>query len=86
LPAIVTPEDRLPAAETCSGMASGSRRGKTPTKAMLSQLLRALDANAFEAALSRRIRSRLAAEPEQLSQDGKTLRAAGMAPCPAGIW
>jgi hypothetical protein len=54
--------------------ALGFRRGKTPTKAMLSQLLRALDAGAFEAALGRWVRSRLAAEPEHVSLDGKTLK------------
>lgn len=54
--------------------ALGFRRGKTPTKSMLSELLRALDASAVEAALSRWIRSRLAVEPEHLSLDGKTLK------------
>lgn len=54
--------------------ALGFRRGKTPTKSMLSELLRALDASAVEAALSRWIRSRLTAEPEHLSLDGKTLK------------
>jgi DDE_Tnp_1-associated/Transposase DDE domain len=54
--------------------ALGFRRGKTPTKAMLSELLRALDAEAFEGALSRWVRSRLTHEPEHLSLDGKTLR------------
>jgi DDE_Tnp_1-associated/Transposase DDE domain len=55
--------------------ALGFRRGKTPTKAMLSELLRALDADAFEAALSRWVRSRLGrSEPAHLSLDGKTLR------------
>jgi hypothetical protein len=54
--------------------ALGFRRGKTPTKAMLSELLRALNAGAFEAALSRWVRSRLTRAPEHLSLDGKTLR------------
>ena len=54
--------------------ALGFRRGKTPTKAMLSELLRALDAGAFEAALSRWVRCRLSDEPEHLSLDGKALR------------
>jgi len=54
--------------------ALGFRRGKTPTKAMLSELLRALDADVFEAALSRWVRSRLDQEPEHVSLDGKTLR------------
>lgn len=54
--------------------ALGFRRGKTPTKAMLSELLRALDAAAFEAALGRWVRSRLRTDPEHLSLDGKTLK------------
>jgi hypothetical protein len=54
--------------------ALGFRRGKTPTKSMLSELLRALDATALEAALSRWVRSRLPEEPEQVSLDGKTLK------------
>jgi len=54
--------------------ALGFRRGKTPTKAMLSELLRALDASAFEAALGRWVRSRLGTDPEHLSLDGKTLK------------
>jgi DDE_Tnp_1-associated/Transposase DDE domain len=54
--------------------ALGFRRGKTPTKSMLSQLLRALDAGALEAALTRWVGSRLPAGLPQLSLDGKTLR------------
>jgi len=54
--------------------ALGFRRGKTPTKAMLSELLRSLDADAFEAALGRWVRARLRTEPEHLSLDGKTLK------------
>jgi predicted transposase YbfD/YdcC len=54
--------------------ALGFRRGKTPTKAMLSELLRALNVEAFEAALSRWIRSRLTSIPTAISLDGKTLR------------
>jgi predicted transposase YbfD/YdcC len=54
--------------------ALGFRRAKTPTKAMLSELLRALDAGAFEAALSRWVCSRLTGEPTHLSLDGKALR------------
>lgn len=54
--------------------ALGFRRAKTPTKAMLSQLLRVLDVAALEAALTRWIRSRLQHEPEHLSLDGKTLK------------
>jgi hypothetical protein len=54
--------------------ALGFRRGKTPTKALLSGLLRRLDAPAVEAALSRWVRSRLTTEPGQVSLDGKTLK------------
>ena len=54
--------------------ALGFRRGKTPTKAMLSELLRALDPTALEAALTHWIRSRLQQEPEHISLDGKTLK------------
>ncbi len=54
--------------------ALGFRRGKTPTKSMLSELLRALDATALEAALSRWVRSRLNDEPTHVSLDGKTLK------------
>ena len=54
--------------------ALGFRRGKTPTKSMLSELLRAIGPAAFEAALSRWVRSRLEREPDQFSLDGKTLR------------
>ena len=54
--------------------ALGFRRGKTPTKAMLSELLRALDADALEAVLSRWVRARLSAEPTHLPLDGQTLR------------
>src|SRR6202030_3582398 len=54
--------------------ALGFRRGKTPTKSMLSEFLRALDAPALEAALSRWVHSRLPVQPEQISLDGKTLK------------
>jgi hypothetical protein len=54
--------------------ALGFRRGKTPAKSMLSQLLRTLDAPAVEAALSRWVASRLPEGLSQLSRDGKTLR------------
>lgn len=54
--------------------ALGFRRGTTPTKSMPSELLRALDATALEAALSRWGRSRPAGEPDQVSLDGKTLK------------
>jgi hypothetical protein len=54
--------------------ALGFRRGKTPTKSSLSILLRALDAQALEGALTRWVRARLPAEPDQLSLDGKTLK------------
>ncbi len=62
--------------------ALGFRRGKTPTKAMLSELLRALDAEAFEAALRRWVRSRLTVEPEHVSLDGKTLQGSRDGPVP----
>jgi predicted transposase YbfD/YdcC len=54
--------------------ALGFRRGKTPTKSMLSELLRALDAQALEAALARWVASRLPQGLTQLSLDGKALR------------
>jgi hypothetical protein len=54
--------------------ALGFRRGKTPTKGMLSQLLRALDAHQVEAALSRWVQSRWTVAPEHISLDGKTLK------------
>jgi hypothetical protein len=54
--------------------ALGFRRGKTPTKSMLSEFLRTLSAPAVEAALSRWVRSRLGVEPEHISLDGKTLK------------
>jgi DDE_Tnp_1-associated/Transposase DDE domain len=61
--------------------ALGFTRGPTPAASCLSELLARLDAVAFEAALSRWIRSRTPAaaagadpEKEPLSIDGKTLR------------
>lgn len=54
--------------------ALGFRRGKTPTKSMLSEFLRALDAQAVEDALTRWVASRLPEGLTQLSLDGKTLR------------
>lgn len=54
--------------------ALGFRRGKTPTKSTLSEILRAVDAQALEEALSRWVRSRLPADIVQLSLDGKTLK------------
>jgi predicted transposase YbfD/YdcC len=54
--------------------ALGFRRGKTPTKSTLSQLLRALDADALEAALGRWVCGRLGEHTEHLSLDGKTLK------------
>lgn len=52
----------------------GFRRGKTPCKSTFSVLLRALDIDAFEAALSRWIAARLPAGELVVSLDGKTLR------------
>ena len=55
--------------------ALGFRRGKTPAKSTFSELFRALDINAFEAALSRWVLSRLPPGEERVvSLDGKTLR------------
>jgi hypothetical protein len=53
--------------------ALGFRRGKTPSKSTLSRFLRALDAQAVEAALSRWVGSRCTAA-ELISLDGKALR------------
>lgn len=53
--------------------ALGFRRGKTPCKARLSTLFRALDIAAFEAALSRWVASRVS-DNEQICLDGKTAR------------
>jgi hypothetical protein len=53
----------------------GFRRGKTPAKSTFSELFRVLDIDAFEAALSRWILSRLPPGEERVvSLDGKTLR------------
>lgn len=54
----------------------GFRRGKTPAPSCLSDLYRALDAVAFEAALSRWLASRLppGEEKQPVSLDGKNLR------------
>jgi hypothetical protein len=55
--------------------ALGFRRGKTPTKSTLSDLFRALDVRAFEAALSRWVASRLPAGVDlHVCLDGKTAR------------
>jgi DDE_Tnp_1-associated/Transposase DDE domain len=54
--------------------ALGFRRGKTPAKSTLSEILRAVDAQLLEEALSRWVRCRLPADLEQLSLDGKTLK------------
>jgi DDE_Tnp_1-associated/Transposase DDE domain len=59
--------------------ALGFRRGKTPAPSCLSDLYSALDAAAFEAALSRWIASRTpepaaGADKQAVSLDGKTLR------------
>ena len=55
--------------------ALGFRRGKTPCKSTFSVLMRMLDIDAFEAALSRWIASRLPPDAELVvSLDGKTLR------------
>src|SRR5947199_3657599 len=55
--------------------ALGFRRGKTPAKSTLSEILRALDAAAVEAALARWVGSRLPGSGvDHLSLDGKALR------------
>jgi hypothetical protein len=54
--------------------ALGFRRGKTPAKSTLSELLRALDAGAVEAALARWVAARLPPGLTQLSLDGKAVR------------
>jgi predicted transposase YbfD/YdcC len=54
--------------------ALGFRRGKTPAKSTLSEVLRALDAEAVEAALARWVSSRLPGGLTHVSLDGKTLR------------
>ncbi len=54
--------------------ALGFRRKKTPSKSTLSRFLRVLDVAALEAALSRWIASRLPADADAFSLDGKTLR------------
>jgi hypothetical protein len=53
--------------------ALGFRRGKTPCKASLSILFRALDVDAFEAALARWLAARAVAD-QHICLDGKTLR------------
>src|ERR1700722_14232019 len=54
--------------------ALGFRRGKTPSVSTLSRTLRVLDASAVEAALSRWVLSRIEADVELVSLDGKTLK------------
>jgi hypothetical protein len=54
--------------------ALGFRRGKTPTKSTLSELLRLLDAAALEALLARWVGPRLPDDLEAFSLDGKALR------------
>jgi DDE_Tnp_1-associated/Transposase DDE domain len=60
---------------TALAHALGFRRGKTPCTSTFSELFRVLDIDAFEAALSRWILSRLPPGDERvISLDGKTLR------------
>jgi hypothetical protein len=54
--------------------ALGFRRGKTPAVSTLCEILRALDAGALEAALSRWVHSRLTSPPDHVALDGKTLK------------
>lgn len=63
--------------------ALGFRRGKTPAKSTLSEILRAVDVQLLEEALSRWVRSRLPADLEQLSLDGKTLKGSREGELPA---
>jgi hypothetical protein len=55
-------------------LALGFGRARVPSKSSLSRLLRRLDPNAVEAALTRWVASRLPGGTELLSLDGKTLR------------
>jgi hypothetical protein len=54
--------------------ALGFTRGKTPAKSCLSELFRALDVDALEAALGRWLRARAGDGWEAVAIDGKTLR------------
>jgi predicted transposase YbfD/YdcC len=54
--------------------ALGFRRGKTPAKSTLSEIFRALDCDAFEAALCAWVQARLDAGDPAIALDGKTLR------------
>jgi predicted transposase YbfD/YdcC len=54
--------------------ALGFRRGKTPAKSTLSELLRLLDATTLETLLARWVNARLPDAVEAFSLDGKTLR------------
>jgi DDE_Tnp_1-associated/Transposase DDE domain len=54
--------------------ALGFRRGKTPAKSTLSELFRALDLDAFEAALRAWVLGRLADTGEAIAIDGKALK------------
>jgi hypothetical protein len=60
--------------------ALGFRRGKTPAQSTRSEIRRAVDA---QQALSRWVRSRLPADGEQLSVDGKTLQGSREGDLPA---
>ncbi len=54
--------------------ALGFRRGKTPAKSTLSEILRATEAAAVEEALSRWVGSRLPPNATRIALDGKTVR------------
>ena len=54
--------------------ALGFRRGKTPAKSTLSEILRAAEAPAVEEALSRWVGSRLPADATRIALDGKAVR------------
>lgn len=64
--------------------ALGFRRGKTPAKSTLSEIYRALDAEAVEAAVGRWLRGRAAAAGwEAVAIDGKSLRGSADGEAPA---
>ena len=63
--------------------ALGFRRGKTPAKSTLSEILRATEAAAVEEALSRWVGSRLPPNATRIALDGRPCAAAATASCPA---
>ena len=67
-------------------LALGFPRRRLPGKAMLSRLLRRLNADAVENALARWVAGRLPEDVDLLSLDGKTPRAAATGAFPASTW